>query len=427
MHTGDTNKTWQVYWSGWQTVETDPAGGRQVVIYDDKSRPTGSIDALGNLSQTVFDGQDHIVTTISPLGEASQMVYDGNHNLIETIDPLGYSNQFFYDGQFNLTASADKRGTWSHFGYNAQFSLTGSTNGAGDWVTYTYNTDGTLHTRTDWAGTTTYGYDASYGQLNSITYPNGLGSEGFYTSPFGDVLSHTNGRGFVTSFLYNSRRQLTNTFGPTNLTTKVAYDVVGNVQSTTDARGFTTTSFWSPTRHQTGTAFPATPQGTPTLTNLYDSRDWLSRSLDPLQQATAFTNNLAGRLSSVTDPLLRTTQFWYDGDGRKTNTTTAAQETTVQQWDADGNLTNWVDPSSHAVRRTFDPDGNPSVVTDRRGKAWALALTTPTASTRYARRWAGIGCRAGRRGAIISLTWTRPTTSPSPTTTIGDGAAWWRT
>ena len=74
---GDTNKTWQVYWSGWQTVETDPVGGRQVVIYDDKSRPIGSIDALGNLSQTVFDGQDHIVTTISPLGEASQMVYDG--------------------------------------------------------------------------------------------------------------------------------------------------------------------------------------------------------------------------------------------------------------------------------------------------------------------------------------------------------------
>ena len=199
-----------------------------------------------------------------------------------------------YDSQFNLTASADKRGIWSHFGYNAQFSLTGSTNGAGDWVTYGYNTDGTLHTRIDWAGTTTYGYDSSYVQLNSIIYPNGLGSEGFYTSPLGDVLSHTNGRGFVTSFLYNSRRQLTNTFGPTNLTTKVAYDAVGNVQSTTDARGFTTTSFWSPTRHQTGTAFPATLQGTPALTNLYDNRDWLSRTLDPLQQATAFTNNLAG-------------------------------------------------------------------------------------------------------------------------------------
>ena len=36
--------------------------------------------------------------------------------------------------------------------------------------------------------------------------------------PRGDVTNHVNARGFVTSFLYNQRRQLTNTMAPTNLT-----------------------------------------------------------------------------------------------------------------------------------------------------------------------------------------------------------------
>src|SRR6266496_3183128 len=99
---------------------------------------------------------------------------------------------------------------------------------------------------------------------------------------------------------------LTNTIAPTNLTVKIAYDAAGNQQSVTDARGATTTRFWSATRHLLGTAFPATPQGVPATTNLYDPRDWLSSSLDPLQKASLFTNDLVGRLISATDPLQRT-------------------------------------------------------------------------------------------------------------------------
>jgi YD repeat-containing protein len=43
---GDTNKTWQVYWSDWQTVIKDPAGGRQTFFYDDRSRLVTFRDAL---------------------------------------------------------------------------------------------------------------------------------------------------------------------------------------------------------------------------------------------------------------------------------------------------------------------------------------------------------------------------------------------
>ena len=368
---GDTNKTWLIYWSGWLTKTIDPMGGERDYLYDDQNRLYSVIDELVEATHTWYDGQNHIIGTVSPLVEFTQFIYDGNHNLLQKIDPLGFTNQFLYDSQFNLIRSIDPLGNRSIFGYNAQFSLTGATNGAGGWVTYGYNTDGTLHTRTDSAGATTYGYD-SYGQVNSITYPHSLGSESFGNNSLGDVTNHTNPRGFVTSFQYNSRRQPTNTVAPTNLTVKVAYDAIGNPQSTTDARGFTTTSFWSPTRHLTGIVFPGTPQGAPATTNIYDSRDWLWRALDPLQQATTITNDMAGRPISVTDPVLRTTLFGYDADGRKTNTTNAAQETTFQQWDPRGQLTNWVDPASHTVQRSYDAAGNLNALFNRRGKEWVF-------------------------------------------------------
>ena len=120
---GNTNKTWRVFWSGWQTISQDPAGGQQNYFYDDKTRLIGQQDALGNLSQKIYDGQDHIVVTISPLGETNQFIYDGNNNLTNTIDPLGYANQFFYDGQNNLIRAVDARNNPSTFGYNGQFSL----------------------------------------------------------------------------------------------------------------------------------------------------------------------------------------------------------------------------------------------------------------------------------------------------------------
>jgi len=367
---GSTNKTWQVYASGYSTVSVDPAGGQQQYTFDDKSRQTSFQDALGNVTQTVYDGQDHAVVIVSPLDEISQAVYDGNNNVIQTIDPLNNTNQFFYDSQNNLIRSLDGSGNPSTFGYNPQFSLTGQTNGAGDWVNYVFNSDGTLHTRTDSGGTTTYdGYD-SYGQLNHITYPNALGTESFVNSPFGKITSHTDGRTFVTSFQYNNRLELTNTIAPTNLTTSVSYDAADNVASTTDARRNTATNTWSVTRHLLTTTLPTVAAGTPQLTKVYDNRDWLAYALDPLQAATIYTNNLAGWMISQTDPLRRTTTFGFDADGRQIAATNAAQEVTQQSWDARGKLIALTDGAQHTSLRAYDGAGNQVILTNRNGKIW---------------------------------------------------------
>jgi RHS repeat-associated protein len=366
---GSTNKTWLIYWCGWQTTEFDPAGGEVDYVYDDEGRLTSVFDQLDFVTQTYYDGQNHITDTYSPLGEHTQFVYDGNNNLIQKIDPLGFTNQFIYDGNNNLIKTIDARGDASTFGYNSQFSPIGTTNGAGDYVNYTVNTDGTLHTRTDSGGTTTYAYDSN-GQLNGTTYPNSLGSESFVNSSFGDVTSHTDARGNVTTFSYNNRRQLTNSVAPTNLVTKITYDAIGNAASTVDARGNASSNTWSATRHLLATTLPTTSSGTPVVTNIYDNRDWLIRSIDPLQNATQFTNDVDGRLIAASDPLSRTTTFGYDADAHKIATTNAAGEVTSQNWDARGELTKLTDGAGHTVLRAYDGAGNQITLTNRNGKKW---------------------------------------------------------
>lgn len=366
---GDTNKTWQIFWTPFQVYELNPAGDRRLFLYDEQSRLTSLFDELNNVTLFYYDGQNHTVATVSPLGELTQFIYDGNHNLVQTIDPLNHTNQFFYDNQNNLYRSVDPLGHPTTFGYNTNFSLTGQTNGAGDWVNYTYNPDGTLHTRVDAGGTTTYdGYDG-YGQVTHVTYPNN-DTEGFVNSASGDVTNHTDGRGFVVGFQYNNRRELTNTIAPTNITVSVSFDAVGNVATGTDARHNVTSQTWSATRHLLTTTYPATPQGSPVVTNGYDSRDWLVVSADALHNHTLYTNDPAGHLVSVTDPVQRTARFTFDADGRKLTSANAGNETNSRTWDANGKLLQLTDGAGHYSMRGYDSAGNQITLTNRNGKLW---------------------------------------------------------
>jgi YD repeat-containing protein len=370
---GNASKMWLIDWSGYTTTEFDPAGNQQSYFYDNMGRLVATEDALGNLSQTVYDGQNHVVETISPLNEITFNYYDGNNNLTNVVDPLGYTNQYFYDGNNNLIKSVDPRSNATTCGYNSEFSLTGLTNGAGDYVNYAYNTSGsepgTLSSRTDSGGTTSYGYD-SLGQLNSIVYPNALGTNTLANSYAGDVTNKIDGRGFATIYQYNMLRQLTNAIAPTNVVTKCAYDQEGNQSSTTDARGNVTSSSWSATRNLFSTTLPTTSAGAPVLTNLYDNRDWMVGTIDPLQNETTYTHDLDGRLTSQTDPVQRTTTFGYDADNRKIATTNAAGEITRQTWDAKSELIDLVDGAGHTSIRGYDGAGNQIILTNRLGNVW---------------------------------------------------------
>ncbi|PWU12227.1 MAG: hypothetical protein C5B50_21880 [Verrucomicrobia bacterium] len=366
---GDPNKKWSIYWSGYVNSTVDPMGGQRDHWLDNQGRFVSFFDELANETDLFYDGQNHVVATFTPLYEVWTNVFDGNHNRIQAIDPLGFSNQFVFDSSNNLTETIDPRGGTSHLRYNAQFSLTASTNAAGAWETRDYNANGTPHTRTDSAGTTTYGYDF-YDRPSSIQFPNNLGKIEWANNVHGDPYYYTNARGYFFIMTYNNRRELTNTIAPTNVTFSAAFDAADNKASSTEARGFSSQYFWSATRHPTGTVLPATARGTPATTNFYDPRDWLRKSLDALQKATTFTNDLAGHLIGQIDPLNRTNSLGWDPDGRNIAGTNGAGERIIKQWDADGRNTNFIDQANHTVGHTFDPAGNEIFLTNRNGKLW---------------------------------------------------------
>lgn len=389
---GDTNKVWLLFWSDCVNVEQNPVGSKRRYYYDSHHRNTAMEDALGGISRTFYDGQDHTVATVSALNETNRFEYDGRHNLLRSIDSLGFTNQFFFDGFDRLIRNEDARGVTNWFGYNAQHSLAGSTNGAGDWVKFTYNADGTMTNRSDIGGTTSFGYDV-YGLLSSVTNLNGLGGETFLNHPSGDVTNHTNARGFVTVFQYNQRRQLTNTIAPTNVTTKVAYDAVGNVSSTIDARGFARGNTWSATRKLITTTLPGTPQGTPVLTNVYDSRDWLIRTLAPLRSVN-YTNDVAGRVVVIQDSLNRISRFGFNANGRQICATNAGQQVTRQTWNARGELVQTTTPQLSTIGHKLDGSGNQVAFTNRAGKVWQFQFDsanrlTNTISPRTSETWIG--------------------------------------
>jgi len=365
---GDPNKAWQVFASGYDTVEIDPAGDQRVLAYDAKSRLIASQDGMGNVTWTVYDGQDHAIQTVSPRGETNRFLYDANNNLVETIDPLGFSNVFTFDSQNRLITSTDASGNASHFGYNSQFSLTAVTNGNGEVASSRYNTDGTLGGRWDSGGGVGYGYD-SYGQVNSITYSNGLGSETFLNNACGDPTNHTDARNIGTASAYNHRRQLTSTV-TAGVANSIAYDANGNVWKTTDGRGFVTSNTWSVTRHLLATTMPPTAQGTPTVTNGYDARDWLACTANPLGKLTYFTNDAAHRLVATSDPLNRTNVFGYDQDGHQTMTIDPLSHQTTQTWDARGQVIRVLDAATNLVGRTYDAAGNLAYLTNRNTNVW---------------------------------------------------------
>jgi RHS repeat-associated protein len=364
----NTNKMWLIQWSGYNTTEFDPAGDEQIYSYDNQGRLVSTEDALGNVTQTFYDGQNHAIETVSPLSETNFYFYDGNNNLISSIDPLGFTNRLVYDSNDNLVQSIDPRGNTSSFGYNSEFSVTGQTNGAGNWTNYVYNSNGTLASSANAGGTTAFGYD-SLGQLSSVAYL-GISTNTYANSYAGDVTNKIDGRGFATAYQYNALRQLTNTIAPTNLVTRIAYDPEGNKASVVDARGNITTSAWSATRKLLSSTLPNMPQGTPIVTNIYDSRDWAIKSLDPLQNATTNAYDLNGHVISQTDPVLRTTQFRYDDDGRKTATINGATETNSQSWDAKSELIALIDGAGHISTRAYDAAGNQIVLTNRNSNPW---------------------------------------------------------
>ena len=166
--------------------------------------------------------------------------------------------------------------------------------------------------------TTRYRYDA---QGNLIERPDALGNVTRYSYEpvFNQMTSMTDANGRVTTYEYDARGKLTQTF----------YDGEGNRVQTIDRNG-------NATSYQ------------------YDLRQRLTQTTDALGQTMKYSYDGNNNRVSATDKNGHTTRFEYDVQNRPSKTTDAVGNTTTMTYDPVGNKLSETDANGHTTTYTYD-------------------------------------------------------------------------
>jgi RHS repeat-associated protein len=160
----------------------------------------------------------------------------GNPTKIES--PTGTSTFNSYDAgnNANLPTSLTINGQQSGISYDSKGNIKNVTkNGISNKFTYTTLND--VETHTDGRGfLTTYTYEG-VGNLKTVQRPSGYGSTTIERNSFGQVKSVTNPSGIKTIFDYNDHGLTDKITMPLGISTSSTYDDASRLKSTTDANG----------------------------------------------------------------------------------------------------------------------------------------------------------------------------------------------
>jgi YD repeat-containing protein len=220
-------------------------------------------DASGNIVSNTYTPDANISQYTDPLGNNTIFGFDTGtghtNNLLSVTDGNGAKTAFSYTDSsdpYLPSTQQNPQNATTAYGYdnvgNLQTVTDTTQNGTGTSVTYAYNTDdypygsylyGTLKTSTDGDGNpTNYSYD-SYGNLHIITPPAPLKPETIGVDKASRVTSVLDGKGQLTSFLYDNLDRILQITYTNGRTIVYHYDNNGNVLSVKDDTGITSFSY----------------------------------------------------------------------------------------------------------------------------------------------------------------------------------------
>ena len=379
---------------------TDPNGNATVFEYDalhrlvKKTQYSGET-AMGvtayeygaNSGSNLFstDGFKPVKVT-NTRGYVSEFTYDALYRLTKSDEEYAKTDDdtatyigdgvkttsFTYDIFGNKTSETDDNGYTTTFEYNALDKLLKTTFADNSSKTATYSPSGLLLMEKDETGATTkYEYDLS-GRLIKKTYPvaydydtqsDASPSEGFAYDAADNLIAHTDPRGNVTNYTYNTRNRLireekpsvrmgdTETFARPRIS--ITYDGVGNKISITEPNG-QQTSMYDP--------------GYKTLFE-YDALNRLVKTTFPAVDVAQYTGN---KVTGIASQVLFET-LEYDANGNITKKTDTAGNETVTTYNyLNKPLTVTNPPLGYYTPNTtdtftYDTEGNLVSITDMDG------------------------------------------------------------
>ncbi len=222
-------------------------GGETTVEYDLLGRIIAITDPMGAATAYSYDANGNLLSVTDALRHATKYTYDKDGNLTSETDALGHKVQYAYTPEGWLSSVTKADGAVMTFEYDKTGALTRQNVGDGQSVTSSYNEIGKLTEVSSEAGTIRYQYNEqgflisvenvnrdvvsytydAYGNKTSMTYPDSRTVSYTY-----DAMNRMAGvvglDGETTSYVYDAAGRRIQTVSG-NMTTRYAYDSVGNL------------------------------------------------------------------------------------------------------------------------------------------------------------------------------------------------------
>lgn len=356
-------------------ITTDPEGNATLERFVDglrveTTRGYGTPEA----ATTTYDytGDGLISSVVDPNDEETTFTYDTAGNRTSTVDPLLRESTATYNSFGSPLTVTDAAGTTTTYAYDANGNvetistpLVGATPPADAVVTFAYGDNahpGDVTAVIDPRGETwTYGYDAD-GNRASVIDP--LGHESTTTfddrglaistvSPRGNELGATPAD-FEMTYTHDSRGALLTVTDPLGGTVTNTYDANGNRTSVEDPNDNLTSYVYDAEDQPIEVHRPDTS----VLTTEYWDDGTVKAQIDGADNATSYTYDPLGRLSTVTDALSRVTTLRYDPAGNLTKLTYPGSQVVDYGYDDAGRLTSATDWTVATSTFGYDADGN---------------------------------------------------------------------
>lgn len=316
---------------------TLPDGGTWRYGYDSDAFLVVKTDPLGSLTTYSYDDQQRVVSSIDPEERSRSIAYTSSDETVRTttfVEKDGAEWSYTFDtAAGDLLTKADPLGNLTTYTYDVDHNQLSKTDPSGT-TTATYDDAGNLLTSTDVSGQTTrYEYNA-YGQVTSITAPDGGVTRTEYDER-GNPIATTDPSGATTRYAYDSQGRTISITAPDGGVTRMTYDAAGNLNSVTDPGGAT---------HRME----------------YDASGRMSQQIDPQGGVTTFAYDARGNLIKTVDPLGNVTTAAFDANGRRISTTDANGNVTRYEYNAQGQVIKTLDALGYATVYAYGGSGCPS-------------------------------------------------------------------
>jgi RHS repeat-associated protein len=371
------------------TSANDPVTHTSTATYDAHGLPLTQVDGLGREVDTTYNSFGEALTvtapnpsTVGPARVTTTSTYDAKGNVLSVTRPL-YTSATAFTNQ----VTTYRRATVAH-----PQDVTGVVDPLGNTTVNTYTATGALASSTSPQGRkTTSTYDSIGRRLTSVV-------------PKGNVTG-ANAAQFTTTNTYDGAGRVLSTSVATTsspLVSSQTYDLDGRVVTQTDGLGQVTTNAYD----LAGEPVLVTRPDGSTRASTYWPDGALKTQVDGNTNTTSYTEDVLGRVASVTDALGRATTYTRDATGAVLTVTDPQNQVTTNTYDAAGELTSttYSDGVTHSAVRTYNAAGLPATLVDGTGTT-TFTYDSLGRLTNQAAPGGTVGYGYNLRGQVTTLTY----------------------